>query len=127
MTSLMQPHNAVEVLLERVPAFAAARALDYSHMSHDDSSPYLVFGDFAGFLRELIVHKLGAEDTSNILAESFRLLSEMATSPNDELANLAVVGVFEVLADSPESVAVARKQLSRKALKVFDRVLRGWI
>ena len=123
----MQPDNAVEILLERVPAFAAARALDESYMSYDDDDPYLVYGDFARFLRELIVHKLEATETSDILAQSFRLLSEMANSSNNELANIAVVGVFEVLADSPESTAVARKQLSRKARKVFDRVLRGWI
>ncbi len=114
-----------------MPGFAAAREQDESYISHNDDGPYLVYGDFARFfarfLEELIVHGSHTAETGDVVAESFRLLSELATSPNVELANIAVVGVFEVLADCPDCIVLAKKMLSKDAAKVFNRVLRGWI
>lgn len=124
----MRREDAVGVLLERVPSFTEARSRDVTYISHDDDSlPYMVFADFARFLREVIIYKPNEQGTPQILAQSFLLLGEIATSPDPELADLAVVGVFETLADSPDCTAVARKLLSRKARKVLDRVVRGWI
>ena len=123
----MTSDSAVAELLKRVPAFAAARAQDESYISYDDDSPYLVYGDFARFLTELILNRAGSATTDGTLSESFSLLSELATSPNAEVADLAVVGVFESLTDHPDCVTVAREMLSPAALKVFERVLRGWI
>ena len=119
--------NAVEELLKRVPSFAAARAQDESYISHNDDGPYLVYGDFARFLEELIVDRSHTAEAGDVLTESFRLLSELATSPNAELANIAVVGVFEALADCPDCIVLAKKMLSKDAANVFERVLRGWI
>jgi hypothetical protein len=127
MNNLARPEQAVEALLKRVPSFAAARAEDESYISHNDNGAYLVFGDFARFLTELILDQSRAADKADVLTESFKLLSELATSSNDELANIAVVGAFEMLADCPDCIVLAKKMLSKDAAKVFDRVLRGWI
>ena len=127
MNDLASPEEAVEALLKRVPSFAAARAEDESYISHNDDGAYLVYGDFARFLTELILDQSGTADKADVIAESFKLLSELATSSNDELANIAVVGPFEMLADCPDCIVLAKKMLSRDAAKVFNRVLRGWI
>ena len=128
MKNLASPEEAVEALLKRVPSFAAARAQDESYISHHDYGSYLVYGDFARFLTELILGRSEvAADRADVLAESFKLLSELTTSSNDEVANIAVVGVFEVLADCPDCIVLAKKMLSKDAAKVFERVLRGWI
>lgn len=119
--------TAVADLLKRVPAFAAVRAQDESYISYDDASSYLVFGDFARFLEQLVVNRSSSETADGILAESFSLLSELATSPDAELADLAIVGVFEYLADCPDCVTLARRMLSPAARKIFERVLRGWV
>jgi hypothetical protein len=124
--SLLSSERAVEELLRRIPAFAAERARDESYISYADDSPYLVYGDFARFLEQLILNR-SSSAMEGILAESFALLSELATSPNDEVADLAVVGVFEQLADCPDCIPLARSMLSKDAAKLFDRVLRGWI
>lgn len=127
MNNLASPEEAVEALLKRVPSFAAARAEDESYISHNDDGAYLVYGDFARFLTELIMDQSRVADKADVLAESFKLLSELATSSNDELANIAVVGAFEMLADCPDCIVLAKKMLSKDAAKVFNRVLRGWI
>lgn len=126
MASSMTYQNAVNILLRRVPAFAVARAQDESYMSHDDDSPYLVFGDFGRFLKYLLKYESDASKSASTLTEAFKLLGEMVTSTDDEVANLAEVGVFEVLTDSPESITAARQYLSGKALDIFERVVNVW-
>lgn len=119
--------NAVEDLLRRIPAFAAERSRDESYISYDDDSPYLVYGDFARFLEQLILDPSRSAGTEAIVAESFSLLSELSTAPSDEVADLAIVGVFEPLADCPDCIPVARSMLSKDAVKLFDRVMKGWV
>lgn len=126
MTNPITYHNAVDALLKRVPAFAAARALDESGMSYDDDSPYLVFGDFARFIIDLVKRASDTPETADTLAKSFQLLGEMVTSSDDEVANLAEASVFEVLTDTPESIAATRQYLSGKALQVFEQVVNVW-
>lgn len=125
MKNLIRYQDAVHVLLERVPKFALARATNASYMSHDDDSPYLVFGDFGLFLKEIIKEHPNTESKSEILRESFELLGEMVTPSDAELSNLVVVNVFELLVGSVES-KVAREYLSGKALGIFERVVDGW-
>lgn len=127
MNNLTNPNDAVQALLMRVPTFKTARSQDESYLSHNDDGPYLVYGDFARFLTELIMDESGAAEKAGVLTESFKLLSELASSANAELANIAVVGVFEEFADCPDCIVLAKKMLSKGAAKVFDRVLRGWI
>jgi len=118
--------NAVQELLKRLPDFAAARASDESFISHDDDSPYLVFGDLARFMINLITEGPNSPQTSDTLAETFRLLGEMAISPDNEIANLAEAGVFEELTDKPETILAARENLSGSSLDVFERVVELW-
>ena len=119
-------NNVVAELLRRVPAFADARDQNESYLSHADISPYLVFGDFARFLVNTIKEGGRNLESERILQESFDLLSEMATSADDELVNLAQVGVFEVLTDSPEAVLVGRQYLAGEAADVFENVVELW-
>ena len=118
--------NIVAELTRRVPAFAEARDQNESYLSHGDTSPYLVFGDFARFLINTIKEEPRNLEAEAILRDSFDLLSEMATSPDDDLVNLAQVGVFEVLTDSPEAVLVARQYLAGEAADVFEHVVELW-
>jgi hypothetical protein len=126
MANEITPQNAVQELLKRLPDFAAARANDESFISHDDDSPYLVFGDLARFMINLITREPNSPQASGTLAEAFRLLNEMAVSPDREVANLAEAGVFEELTDRPETVLAARESLSGRALDVFERVVDLW-
>ena len=58
--------------------------------------------------------------------ESFALLNEMGSSPDAEVANLAVVNVFELLTDHPETITAARAHLSGSALALFERTVGIW-
>ena len=118
--------HIVDELLKRIPAFAAEREIDESYLSNDDDSPYLVFGDFGRFLVNVLRNQTCQMEREKLLADSFELLSEMATSSDDEVINLAETTVFETLSDSPETVAAARKYLSERAVLVFDRVAALW-
>lgn len=83
------------------------------------------------------------EGPNSVLSQVGVLLRERRLEPADEIAvyeyvnelagddretqNLLVVNVFEVLADTPEAIAVAREKLSGNALFLFERVVRGWV
>lgn len=122
----MTTQEAVNLLLRRVPEFASERSADTSFLSYNDDSPYLVFGDFARFLVSTIEQKPINVETEALLSESFGLLSEMASSPERDIVNLAQVGVFEVLTDSPEALLSAREHLSGGASDIFEHVVELW-
>lgn len=106
--------TAVKILLERIPEFRAAR------VQQDDSLPYVVFGDFAIFLR----NRISAGMTSDsVTVAAFDLLNDMVISSDSDVVNLVVVGVFEILADRADCIKVARQLLSRKARGLFEDVL----
>lgn len=126
MANKITSENAVQELLKRLPSFAAARASNESFISFDNDSPYLVFGDLARFMISLITRGSNSPQTSGTLAEAFRLLDEMAVSPDKEVANLAQAGVFEELTDRAETILAARENLSGKALDVFERTVELW-
>ena len=119
----MQYKDVTKTLLQHVPVFAESRASDPSFMSHDDDSPYIVYGDFGLFLlRHLEATHTRMKDET-ILKQSFELLSEMLTSSDPEVVNLALVGVMETLTDSPKAVIAAKKYLTGDAVVVFERWL----
>jgi hypothetical protein len=117
----MQYKDVTKMLLQRIPVFTEARASDPSFMSHDDDSPYLVFGDFSLFL----LQQLKEMKDEVLLQQSFDLLGEMLSSTDPEVVNLAQVGVLETLADSPGAVIAARKYLTGDAIVMFERWLEG--
>lgn len=119
----MQYKDVTTALLQRVPVFAETRASDPSFMSHDDDSPYIVYGDFGLFLlRHLKATHTRVKDKT-LLKQSFELLSEMLTSSDPEVVNLALVGVLETLTDSPDAVIAAKNYLTDGAVEVFERWL----
>lgn len=126
MAKSLTYNNVVEELLKRVPTFAADRLRDESSLSHDDTGPYLIFGDFARFIIRMTKNKPKTPESERLLSDSFALLGEMATSVDDEVVNLAEVGVFEVLTDSPETIAAAQEHLPPHALPVFERIVSLW-
>jgi hypothetical protein len=73
MKEELSPENATAALLERVPAFAEARAKDDSFISHDDDGPYVCFGDLDRYLLEL----LGRESKTPGEAETTRQIFEL--------------------------------------------------
>lgn len=119
--------NSVEALLERVPAFADARAHDSSFISYMDPEPYLVFGDFGRFLKDLIVREPQTAGERKTLAEALGVIEDMANSTDVEVLNLVVVCVFETLTGYPKAVTFAQQHLSGKALDLFMRVKQGWV
>lgn len=117
--------HLVDALLNRVPAFAREREINESYLSYNDEDPYLVYGDFGRFL-VTVIRNQDQMERDRLLGASFELLSEMATSPDDEVVNVVETSVFEALSDSPETVAAARKYLSEGAAHVFRRVASLW-
>lgn len=119
----MKYETAVDELLSRIPAFAEAHAKDEARMAGDENLPTVVFGSFARFLANLAKQKPEEHETPYILSASFKLLNEMATSSNDEVINLAEIGTFEVLTDTPEGIRLARQYLHGQALETFERIV----
>jgi hypothetical protein len=86
-----------------------------------------VFGDFGRFLRDRMrLQVKGAKDES-ILQQSFDLLDEMLTSTDPEIANLAQVGVFEVLADEPDALTDAKQYLKEDAKAILESWMDIWL
>lgn len=119
--------NVVGELLRRIPSFAAVRNSDDSYVSQDDDSPHLVFADFARFLLDHLSSQSREEEVEEILARSFKLLDEMLTSSDPEVANVAQVGVFEAFGEQPDVLANARSYLSEEANIVVEEWTQRWL
>lgn len=121
-------NEAVELLLHRIPDFATARAEDPSFMSHATSNdaPYLVFGDFAFFVREALDSKEDGRETHTWLPAAFQLIDELLTSPDPEVENLIQVSVLEVLADNPDTITVVKSHLSAPGKDKLDDWVRDF-
>jgi hypothetical protein len=122
----MEYKDATKMLLQRIPAFAEARLSNPSFMSYDDDSPYLVYGDFGLFLLQYLKATFIQTKDEMLLQQASELLSEMLTSADPEVVNLAQVGVLETVADSPEALTAVRKYLSGDAIVMLERWLQGW-
>jgi hypothetical protein len=126
MPHVLRYAQLIHELVKRVPAFATEREINKSYLSHDDDDPYLVFGDFGRFLVNVIRNQAYQMEREKLLTDSFELLSEMATSSDDQVVNVAETTVFEALSDFPETVAAAREYLSERAVPVFERIVDLW-
>ena len=120
MTARLSFDEIVAVLVDRVPEFLDEHTKDQEPIRPDRQ--YLIFGDFARFLRKRLSRN-GADD--QVVRKGFDLLNEMCLEPHSELANLAVVSVFEALADEPDHAVAAKALLSGPAVELFDKVLAG--
>jgi hypothetical protein len=110
----------VKDLLRRVPAFRDSQFARDTMRWTTYELPYVVFGTFALFLRDLL--SSGSRDQATVSA-SFELLNEMGNSPDPEVADLAAVGVYEILTDSPAAVDVARRRLYGNAIDLFEHMV----
>jgi hypothetical protein len=82
--------------------------------------PYYVMGEIATFIRDGLLPDVEMDCV-------FAHFHKMAEG-DLETQNLLVVGVLEMLRDSPQSIARARKELEGgPARPLFERVLKGWI
>lgn len=109
--------TVVSHLLERIPGLRQFQG------DFEEDIPYDVFGFVGSLLRdrreELDALAIPVDDV-------FGFLQELIESGDLQLVNLAEVAVFELLTDTPESVAFARSRLRAAALEHFERVLSGW-
>jgi hypothetical protein len=79
---------------------------------------YYIMNQVACCLRD----KLLCEETEKC---AFGYLNEMGDGDEDT-QNVLVVGVLEILGDTPESIARSMVHLKGSARLLFDRVLKGW-
>lgn len=94
-----------------------------NEMKPDDSKPYMLFGDFGIYVRDLIDH--GNCDKTE-LKKIFRFLNEMGESSDEEVHNLLTVGVLEIITDSNEATMLAKKNLKGDALKDLFLIHKFW-
>ena len=88
-----------------------------------DEGPYVVLGDLAILLRDGI--NLGRYSESELNA-IFEFLNRLGFSENTEVQNQLVVGILEILTDSPECITICRQLLEGPALQLFERMTNGW-
>ncbi|MFY9620739.1 MAG: hypothetical protein WAQ99_13090 [Pyrinomonadaceae bacterium] len=110
----------MRILLEEIPAFALERSRNDTSLSHELDLPYLVYGDFGFFLRDVLETTTNSPDRENLLRQGFDLLSEMLTSSDPKIVNLAEVGVFEILSEKPDTLTTARNYLTDEAREVVN-------
>jgi hypothetical protein len=122
MGSSLGYDHMVNVLAARVPAFAES-ALGRDALTASRDLPYVVFGNFASFLNELLLRAPSSDPT---VEASFRLLNEMGSSHDRRVVDLVSAGVFEILTDSPQSIRVARQLLYGPAIDLFEHMIQLW-
>jgi hypothetical protein len=123
MVEELSPENATATLLERVPAFAEARAGDDSFISHDDDGPYLCFGDLDRYLLELLGRESNTPREAETTRQIFGLLNEMGNSSDPNVVNIVATTAFEGLAGIPEGVVADRSHLTGQAADEFERAV----
>ena len=114
--------DIVNVLAARIPAFAESD-LGREILTSNRDLPYVVFGNFGSFLNQLLLLAPSSDPT---VEASFQLLNEMGRSPDQRVLDLASAGVFEVLADAPHSIRVARQLLYGPAIDLFEHMIQLW-
>jgi hypothetical protein len=101
---------AIEALLSACPFLA--RRVDLS------DEPYCIAGRVATLLCD---GELSDAETDCVFAH----LNKMAEGDEDT-QELLMIGIFEVLIDSPQLIAAAREKLQAPARALFERVLDWW-
>ena len=115
INDICDPDKTISCLQEALPNIA--KKLDF------DEGSYIVLGELAIILRDGIANKQYSEDELN---DIFAFLNRMGASENTEVQNQLVVGVLEILTDSPDVVALCKQRLAGPALPLFERTLNGW-
>lgn len=100
-------------LKQRVPEFTA-----------DDlflDLPYVVFGEFAGFIAERI-GTYGSDDP--VVRRSFEFVNELFSEEDPEVINIIETTLFEQLADDSVLARAARAMLGPSARTSFEQIAR---
>jgi len=92
-------------------------------MEPDDLQPYMLFGDFGIYIRDLL--ESGVFKQSEVDA-IFMFLNEMGESSDEQVHNLLTVGVLEIITDSSTAATLTRKYLKGQALKDFNMISEFW-
>ena len=122
MAASLSYDDMVNILAARVPAFAESD-LGREVLTANRDLPYVVFGNFASFLNQLLLREPSSDPTVDA---SFQLLNEMGSSADRRVVDLASAGVFEVLTDSSQSIRVGRQLLYGPAIDLFERMIQLW-
>ncbi len=105
-----------ENLIENFPKFI-------QEMNPDDSQPYMIFGDFGIYIRNLIDRGNYNEAELNRI---FQFLNEMGESSDKDVHNLLTVGILEIVIDSSEAIKISEKNLKGEALKDLILIHKYW-
>lgn len=106
----------IQQLLKRFPAFI-------KKMKPDDLQPYMLFGDFGIYIRDLIDHGNYDETEINTI---FEFLNEMGNSSNEEVHNVLTVGILEIVIDCNKAALVAEQKLEGGALHDLRLIRDFW-
>ena len=104
---------------ESIVSVLAEKCSWFSEFIDWDEGPYSVLGDFAIYLRDDLANEKELDD-------AFDFLNTMGASDDAEVQNQLVVGVLEILADTDNSIAMAKEKLKDHSLELFNRTLSGW-
>lgn len=94
-----------------------------NEMKPDDLQPYMIFGDFGLYIRNLIDY--GNYQQAD-LDKIFSFLNEMGRSSGNEVHNLLTVGVLEIITDSSKATILSREYLNDQALNNFNLIYKYW-
>jgi hypothetical protein len=90
-------------------------------MSFDNDLPYLLFGDFALFLRarlELAQQGRINKDSKEII-NAFELLESLIESDRPDILELVEVAILEVINDNPLTCDIAKDSFSGTAFEKY--------
>ena len=113
--SKSDPEETISCLQSALPDIV--KDLDF------EEGPYVILSELAIALRDGITDEQFSEDELNAI---FIFLNRLGASENTEVQNQLVVGVLEILTDSPETVDVCKQRLIGPALPLFERTQSGW-
>ena len=105
--------DAVLAIMDAVPAFRETLDQD------DLESPYLVAGQLAIWLES-------QDDSNPAVQRAFEVMNRLAEWNDSIVDDLLVVGIFETLIDSPQTLDWARQRLSDRVLSLFQDVEKAW-
>ena len=109
-TEPTHPNPYIQDLLQACPGLGA-----YLNLSEGE---YRVLGELGVLLRDRRLEPA-------IESAVYRHLNRMGDG-DIEAQNLLVVGVLEILCDSPEGIAAARQALNGNALQWFEHTMQAW-
>ncbi len=95
--------KAMKELLKLFPEFADSKFYGET----DKELPYLVFADFARFLKD-IIEKRPQPESDEVIIKAANFMNNLYHSNNSDLKDLVLIGLFEELADEPKAVLLSK-------------------